>query len=35
VLTVWQGWDVYLRVHEIGTHSIPGSIVIGSAAGSH
>ena len=23
------GWDVYLRAHEIGTHSIPGLIVTG------
>ena len=26
VLAVWRGWDVYLRVHEIGTHSIVGSV---------
>ena len=34
VLAVWRGWDVYLRVHEIGTHSITGSLVLGSAAGT-
>jgi membrane-bound metal-dependent hydrolase YbcI (DUF457 family) len=34
VVAVWRGWDVYLRVHEIGTHSILGSIVLGSAAGT-
>jgi membrane-bound metal-dependent hydrolase YbcI (DUF457 family) len=31
-LAVWKGWDVYLRVHEIGTHSIVGSVAMGSAA---
>jgi membrane-bound metal-dependent hydrolase YbcI (DUF457 family) len=34
VLAVSKGWDVYLRVHEIGTHSIIGSIILGSAAGT-
>ena len=34
VLAVWRGWDVYLRIHEIGTHSIVGSLVLGSAAGT-
>lgn len=29
-----RGWDVYLRTHEIGTHSILGSIVMGCAAAS-
>ena len=24
VLAIFRGWDVYLRVHEIGTHSIAG-----------
>ena len=24
-IAIWKGWDVYLRVHEIGTHSIVGS----------
>ncbi len=26
------GWDRYLRVHEIGTHSLLGALVVGSAA---
>jgi membrane-bound metal-dependent hydrolase YbcI (DUF457 family) len=26
------GWDVYLRFHEIGTHSILGAILVGAAA---
>jgi membrane-bound metal-dependent hydrolase YbcI (DUF457 family) len=34
VTAIWRGWDVYLRVHEIGTHSILGSLVMGSAAGT-
>lgn len=34
VLAVWKGWDVYLRVHEIGTHSILGSVAMGSASGT-
>jgi membrane-bound metal-dependent hydrolase YbcI (DUF457 family) len=34
VLAVWMGWDVYLRVHEIGTHSLVGSVAMGSAAGT-
>jgi membrane-bound metal-dependent hydrolase YbcI (DUF457 family) len=34
VLAVSRGWDLYLRVHEIGTHSIVGSVVVGSAAGT-
>ena len=33
-LAIFRGWDVYLRVHEIGTHSIVGSAVMGSAAGT-
>lgn len=31
-LAIWRGWDVYLRVHQIGTHSIPGSLVTAWAA---
>jgi membrane-bound metal-dependent hydrolase YbcI (DUF457 family) len=31
-IAIWRGWDVYLRVHEIGTHSIPGSFAVASAA---
>ena len=27
-LVAWKGWDVYLRLHEIGTHSILGSVAI-------
>ena len=27
-LAISRGWDVYLRVHEIGTHSVLGSFVI-------
>ena len=27
-IAIWRGWDVYLRVHEIGTHSIVGSVAI-------
>lgn len=30
-ITIWDGWDVYLRVHEIGTHSIAGSAVLAGA----
>jgi membrane-bound metal-dependent hydrolase YbcI (DUF457 family) len=26
------GWDIYLRVHEIGTHSILGALIVGAAA---
>ena len=33
-LAVWKGWDVYLRMHEIGTHSVPGSVAMGTAAGT-
>ncbi|HUP39425.1 MAG TPA: metal-dependent hydrolase [Vicinamibacterales bacterium] len=33
-LAVWNGWDVYLRVHEIGTHSMLGSVAMGAAAGT-
>lgn len=33
-LAVWNGWDVYLRIHEIGTHSVVGSVAMGSAAGT-
>lgn len=32
VITIRRGWDVYLRVHEIGTHSIPGSLAIACTA---
>jgi membrane-bound metal-dependent hydrolase YbcI (DUF457 family) len=28
---MWRGWDVYLRVHEIGTHSVAGSFAIACA----
>ena len=27
------GWDIYLRFHEIGTHSLAGSILVGCAVG--
>lgn len=27
-----SGWDVYLRVHEIGTHSVLGSLAVASGA---
>jgi membrane-bound metal-dependent hydrolase YbcI (DUF457 family) len=30
-ITTWRGWDVYLRVHEIGTHSIAGSVAVAGA----
>lgn len=30
-ITIWRGWDVYLRVHEMGTHSIAGSLAVASA----
>jgi membrane-bound metal-dependent hydrolase YbcI (DUF457 family) len=30
-LAIWKGWDVYLRFHEIGTHSIAGSVVLACA----
>ena len=33
-LALWNGWDVYLRIHEIGTHSVPGSVAMGTAAGT-
>lgn len=33
-LSVWNGWDVYLRIHEIGTHSVLGSAATGTAAGT-
>ena len=26
------GWDIYLRFHEIGTHSLLGAVVLGAAA---
>lgn len=26
------GWDIYLRFHEIGTHSLPGAVLLGAAA---
>jgi membrane-bound metal-dependent hydrolase YbcI (DUF457 family) len=32
VLAIVRGWDVYLRVHEIGTHSIMGSVAMAWAA---
>src|SRR3954469_9103090 len=28
-----RGWDVYLRTHEIGTHSLIGGLAIGCCAG--
>ena len=28
------GWDIYLRFHEIGTHSILGAMLLGAAAAS-
>lgn len=28
-----QGWDIYLRAHELGTHSLIGALVVGGAAG--
>jgi hypothetical protein len=28
------GWDVYLRYHEIGTHSLFGAVLIGCGAGA-
>ena len=31
---IWRGWDVYLRVHEIGTHSILGSVAVGMRRGA-
>lgn len=34
VLAVSQGWDVYLRIHEVGTHSILGAAIVGSSAGT-
>src|SRR5687768_5886165 len=33
-LAVWNGWDVYLRIHEIGTHSALGSVAMGTSAGT-
>ncbi len=27
-----QGWDIYLRAHEVGTHSLGGAILVGGAA---
>jgi membrane-bound metal-dependent hydrolase YbcI (DUF457 family) len=32
VVVISRGWDVYLRVHEIGTHSILGSLTVASGA---
>src|ERR1700687_3906144 len=31
-LLIPAGWDIYLRAHEIGTHSIPGSVATACAA---
>jgi membrane-bound metal-dependent hydrolase YbcI (DUF457 family) len=31
VIAIWRGWDVYLRVHEMGTHSIAGSVAVAGA----
>jgi membrane-bound metal-dependent hydrolase YbcI (DUF457 family) len=30
-IAIWRGWDVYLRVHEMGTHSIAGSLAVACA----
>lgn len=30
-IAIWRGWDVYLRVHEVGTHSIAGSFALACA----
>lgn len=30
-IAIWKGWDVYLRVHEMGTHSIAGSVAVACA----
>ena len=27
------GWDIYLRAHEIGTHSVAGALLVGGASG--
>ena len=32
-LAAFSGWDVYLRVHAIGTHSIAGSVAVAVATG--
>jgi len=32
VVFILQGWDVYLRVHEIGTHSVVGSLAVAAGA---
>src|ERR1700675_12329 len=28
------GWDIYLRFHEVATHSLVGAILLGCAAGA-
>ncbi len=30
-IAIWKGWDVYLRVHEMGTHSIAGTAALACA----
>jgi inner membrane protein len=30
-IAIWRGWDVYLHVHEMGTHSIAGSVAVACA----
>jgi len=32
VVFIARGWDVYLRVHEIGTHSVVGSLAVAAGA---
>lgn len=32
-LMVPFGWDIYLRAHEIGTHSVVGAFLVGGASG--
>ena len=33
VVLIASGWDVYLRVHEIGSHSVLGSLAVASGGG--
>lgn len=33
-LLVSFGWDIYLRAHEIGTHTIGGALLLGGASGA-
>ena len=30
VIVITKGWDLYLRVHEVGTHSVLGSLAVAS-----